>query len=186
MHKCPLKAMKETPKQSTFVLTGPLAPPKGGLRERRGAQPEQVLEKFYCVWFPCGSTDRIEKRQHVPLTFLKDHTDRRNLSPPRADFVNLTPKPTPSRFKKKKKKVCGDYLKTIPCVRRSPPLPSRSSGLPSFELDSTHKCANENTSQSRRRRLRNLPVPLDGWVSLNLAMVPLHHGQPTQVHGLPG
>lgn len=119
MHKCPLKATKETPKQSTFMLTGPLAPPKGGLRERRGAQPEQVLEKFYCIWFPCGSTDRIEKRQHVPLTFLKDHTDRRNLSPPRADFVNLIPKPTPSRLKKKKKKVCGDYLKTIPCVRRS-------------------------------------------------------------------
>lgn len=40
----PFKAMKETPKQSTFVLTGPLAP-AGGLRET-GAQPEQVLEKF--------------------------------------------------------------------------------------------------------------------------------------------
>lgn len=42
----PFKAMKETPKQSTFVLTGPLAPPVGPVRD--GAQPEQVLENFYC------------------------------------------------------------------------------------------------------------------------------------------
>lgn len=64
-------------------------------REQSSNQPQQVLENVYCIWFPGGSTDRIERDG---LLHFSEKPPGQIQSPyPRLDLITLIPYPHPKQ-----------------------------------------------------------------------------------------
>lgn len=76
----PQNLVQERAQRHRDEQTG-LPPCPAGARAERRAQ-SWALENFYCV-FPCGSADRTEQRQQVPLASEKPQRRRGRPLPPR-------------------------------------------------------------------------------------------------------